>query len=521
MESSRSGIPLIDRAEIVRHRTALISSEGTFTYSELLDTSARVSSSLLGCKKDLQGARVAFLTPPSFEYVATLWGVWRAGGIAIPLSLKDTRPELEYVITNSGASILIAHRDFEPIIKSIAKDHHIRFESTTHLINNDIKMLPRLDMNSKATILYTSGTTSKPKGVVATHNNIEAQVTSLVKAWEWTKNDHILNALPLHHVHGIINALTCALWVGATCEILPRFDADQIWSRLSDGDLTLYMAVPTSYKALINKWNSASSAKQKVMSKGSSKLRMMVSGSDKLEIPTLKEWHAITGQILLERYGMTEIGMALSNPLHGKRVPGCVGNSLPGVKVRIVKLDTETISDGGKHIHGEQIRDETVPGEIQVNGPNVFKEYWGMPETTASSFTKDGWFCTGDMAIVEDGQYRILGRASQDFMISGGENVNLKEIEEILSTHPDIKECTVVAVPDKYWGKAVSTAVTLRKGTRLTRDGLRDWARDKLANHKLPQKILVQDSLPRTAVGKVMKPEIVKLFLEKDNVTQN
>lgn len=519
MESSRSSITLIDRAEAVQHRTALISSEGQFTYKTLLDASARISSALLDQTQDLRGARVAFLTPPSFQYVAILWGIWRAGGVAIPLSLRDTQPELEYVIANSGASILIAHPIFEPIIKSIANDHFIRFESTTDLINSGIKPLPRVDMNRRATILYTSGTTSKPKGVVATHANIEAQVTSLVKAWEWTKDDHILNALPLHHVHGIINALTCALWVGAVCEILPRFDADQIWSRLSDEDLTLYMAVPTSYKALINKWNSASTSKQKVMSKGSAKLRMMVSGSDKLEISTMEEWYAITGQILLERYGMTEIGMALSNPLHGERVPGSVGTPLPGVEVRMVQLDTESINDRGNHIHGRKIIDDCVPGELQVNGPSVFKEYWRMPKTTSSAFTKDGWFCTGDMAIVEKGRYRILGRASQDFMISGGENVNLREIEEVISTHPDIQECTVVAVPDEYWGKAVSTAITLHEGARLTRESLRDWARDKLANHKLPQKILVQDSLPRTAVGKVMKPEVVKLFLDKDNMS--
>ena len=512
---SRSGIPLIDRAEAFRDRTAIVASEGTFTYGDLLDASGRVAAALLGGRQDLQGARVAFLVPPGFQYVSALWGVWRAGGVAMPLSLKDTPPELGYTVGDAEARVLIAHPETEAKLRPIAEERGVSFESITELMDGPDGTLPRVDMSRRATVLYTSGTTSKPKGVVATHANVEAQVTSLVEAWEWTQEDHILNALPLHHVHGIINALACALWVGATCEILPRFDADEAWDRLAEGDLTLYMAVPTSYKALIRAWHDAAETQQRAMSDGSSKLRLMVSGSDKLEVATLEEWQAITGHALLERYGMTEIGMALSNPLHGERVAGSVGIPLPSVEVRVVELDTEAISDGGEHSHGELVSDEGVLGELQVRGPNVFKEYWDRPEATAAGFPEDGWFCTGDMVVVEDGRYRILGRASQDFMISGGENVNLREVEEVISTHPDIEACAVVAVPDEYWGKAVSAAVTLRDGAQMTRDGLREWAKNRLASHKLPQKLLVRDTLPRTAVGKVMKPEVVKLFLDE------
>ena len=510
----------MDRAEAFRNRTAVVASEGEFTYADLLDASARVAAALLGGRQDLQEARVAFLAPPGFQYTAVLWGAWRAGGVAMPLSLRDTRPELEYTIDDAGATLLIAHPSTEAALRPIAEERGIRFESTTELMDGPHGTLPRVDMSRRATVLYTSGTTSKSKGVVVTHANIEAQVTSLVEAWEWTRDDHILNALPLHHVHGIVNALACALWVGAACEILPRFDADRVWARLAEGDLTLYMAVPTSYRALIKTWNGSTEPQRRAMSEGSSKLRLMVSGSDKLDIATLNEWRTITGHVLLERYGMTEIGMALSNPLHGDRVAGSVGTPLPGVEVRVVELDTDAVSGEGEHDHGALVSDDGAPGELQVRGPGVFQQYWGRPEATGAAFSEDGWFCTGDVVAVKDGRYRILGRASQDFMISGGENVSLREVEEVISAHPDIEACAVVAAPDEYWGKAVAAAVTLRGGAQMTRDDLREWARNRLADHKLPRKLLVRGDLPRTSMGKVMKPEVVRLFLDKDEPVQ-
>ena len=185
-------------------------------------------------------------------------------------------------------------------------------------------------------ILYTSGTTSKPKGVVTTHANVAAQIKSLVDAWEWSASDRILLCLPLHHVHGIINVVGCALWSGATCEMLPRFDANAVWDRIAGGELTLFMAVPTVYTKLIAAWDAASPARRAELSQACSRLRLMVSGSAALPVSTLQRWQEISGHTLLERYGMTEIGMALSNPLRGERVPGSVGTPLPGVEVRLV-----------------------------------------------------------------------------------------------------------------------------------------------------------------------------------------
>ena len=331
-------------------------------------------------------------------------------------------------------------------------------------------------------ILYTSGTTSDPKGVVATHRNVEAQVESLVEAWGWSSGDYILNHLPLHHVHGIINAMSCALWVGATCELLPRFDAEGVWSRIIDGDLTLYMAVPTVYKALIAAWESGSPDWKMEASAACANLRLMVSGSDALPVDTFERWEQISGHRLLERYGMTEIGMALSNPVRGDRIPGHVGTPLPGVKVRLADLDLAAFEETGERRYGDNHVGLNTPGELQVRGSGVFREYWRKPEATREAFTDDGWFYTGDIASVnEDGVYRIWGRASQDLIISGGENVSALEVQRELLMHPEIDSCAVVGVKDPFWGNAVSAAVITRNGSGLDRDTLREWAKGRLA----------------------------------------
>ncbi len=507
----KQGIPLIGRAAVHGDRTAVVDDTGVYSYRALLASSARAASVLLAGSADLGEARAAFLAPPGFEYVAVQWGIWRAGGIAVPFAVSHPEAELEYTVDDADASVVVAHPMFADRLRPIAEARGLRFVLTTDLLDGSTveRPLPDIDVDRAAMILYTSGSTGRPKGVVTTHANVQAQVTTLVDAWGWTPGDRILNVLPLHHVHGIINAMTCAFWIGATCELQPSFDPRRVWERLSGGGLTLFMAVPTTYKALIREWESADAPRKKAMSSGASGLRLMVSGSDALMVDTLERWKEITGHVLLERYGMTEIGMALSNPLRGERVPGHVGMPLPGVEIRLVDLDVD--EEAGRRRHG----DETAagrPGEIQIRGPSVFREYWRRPDATREAFTDDGWFCSGDVASLEDGGYRIWGRASQDIVITGGENVSAKEVEQVLSAHPSVRACAVVGTPDAYWGSAVSAAVVADDGHDLTRESLRDWARDKLAPYKLPQVVRVVDSLPMNAMGKVVKPEVRKLF---------
>jgi acyl-CoA synthetase (AMP-forming)/AMP-acid ligase II len=332
--SAESELPLIARAKSHGERTAILDLEGVFTYRQLLDASARIAACLLDGAQDLREKRVAFLTPPGFEYAAVQWGVWRAGGIAVPLCVSHPRPELEHVILDADADIVVAHPAFMEILGSIAHEHGRRLLTTPAIRHAAEVALPRVDEDRRALILYTSGTTSKPKGVVTTHRNIAAQVTSLVSAWGWSSEDHILHVLPLHHIHGIINVLTCALWAGARCQMLPRFDAEEVWNRFIEDDLTLFMAVPTIYSRLIAAWEAAAPARQQAMSAVCARLRLMVSGSAALPVPVLKKWQEISGHVLLERYGMTEIGMGISNPLQGERMPGHVAGAEPAVDER-------------------------------------------------------------------------------------------------------------------------------------------------------------------------------------------
>ncbi|MGA2979865.1 MAG: acyl-CoA synthetase [Terriglobales bacterium] len=509
-------LPLIARAQQDEGRTAVVDSQGAllYTYSDLLDASARVAAGLLTGHGDLQEKRVAFVVTPGFPWVAVQWGIWQAGGVAVPLPLNSTRPELEYFIDDTGASTVVFDALAAPLLSPIAAARGIRALSYDELaarqaselpdVTPDIvpnlarNLAPEIASERRAMILYTSGTTNRPKGVVTTHANITAQITSLVEAWEWSAGDRILLCLPLHHVHGIINVVCCALWSGATCEILPRFDANVVWDRIAGSNVTLFMAVPTVYAKLIAAWDAASPEFRARLSQACSRLRLMVSGSAALPVSTLERWKEISGHTLLERYGMTEIGMALSNPLRGERVPGSVGTPLPSVEVQVVGEDGEPVAPG-------------TPGEIEVRGPSVFGEYWGKPDATRDAF-RDGWFRTGDTAVVENGIYRILGRTNIDILKTGGHKVSALEIEEALREHPAIAECAVVGVSDPEWGQRVAAAVVVNEGDTLDLPSLRTWARELLAAHKLPSRLLVLDALPRNAMGKVMKPAVAALF---------
>jgi malonyl-CoA/methylmalonyl-CoA synthetase len=504
---SRICHPLIAQAQRHGGRTAILDSQGVrhYTYNELVDTSSRVAAALLDGRNDLLGQdlredRVAFLVTPGFAWVAVQWGIWRAGGIAVPLPLNSAKPELEYLIDDTGTSTLIFDAPAASLLSPIAADRGIRALAYETLAATRATQMqsPEINIDRRAMILYTSGTTSRPKGVVTTHANISAQIMSLIEAWEWSASDRIVLCLPLHHVHGIINVVSCALWSGATCEMLPRFDADAVWDRIASGKLTLFMAVPTIYAKLIAAWDAASPERRTLLSEASGGLRLMVSGSAALPVTTLQRWREISGHTLLERYGMTEIGMALSNPLRGERAPGSVGTPLPSVEVQLVGEAGEPVAPG-------------TPGEIEVRGPSVFAEYWGQPDATRDAF-RNGWFRTGDTARVEDGVYRILGRTNIDILKTGGHKVSALEIEEALREHPAIAECAVVGVPDPEWGERVAAAVVVNEGDALDLPSLRDWARALLAAHKLPSRLLVLETLPRNAMGKVMKPAVAALF---------
>lgn len=481
---------------------AILDTQGAHTYETLWFKSAQIAHQLLAGRSDLNQERIAFMVSPGLDYVATIWGIWKAGGIAVPLCLSYPLPSLAYVIEDTQAAALVVEPTFSELLQDYAQEKAIPFHRVKDLQVGPVTSdLPDLNLSRGALILYTSGTTSVPKGVLTTHANLEAQISTLIAAWQWTSDDHTLCLLPLHHVHGLINVVSCALWAGATLQFLHPFQADTVFSIFLEGKVNVFMAVPTIYFKLIAEFDSYSNEKQEALKACMKAFRLMVSGSAALPVSVMDNWEKISGHRLLERYGMTEIGMAISNPYQGERRAGYIGIPLPGVKVRLVDDQDQNVFLG-------------QPGEIQIQGPGVFAKYWGKTEATAKAFTPDGWFKTGDIAVVETGYYRILGRDSIDIIKSGGYKISALEIEEVLRSNEQIKDCAVVGIPNEEWGELV--AAVLVPESELKLDALKDWLKERLPSYKSPKVYQILADLPRNAMGKVVKNELKSIFSAKN-----
>jgi malonyl-CoA/methylmalonyl-CoA synthetase len=495
-----SGLPeLMQRALDHGTRVAFTETNGQVTYAQLLERSETIAATLLNGASDLNEQRIAFAAPAGSDYAAIQWAIWRAGGIAVPLNIHATTGELQHCTGDAAVTTLVTLSGLLEQFAPLCEAQGINLICLDQLSLEQRCTLPELDLSRRAMIIFTSGTTSKPKGVVTTHCNIQAQVTTLIDAWQWQAEDVIPLFLPMHHVHGIINVMTCALWAGATIDAYEDgFDLPRVCQRVSEQAYTLFMAVPTIYVKLIQALEQMDPAEKTATCAGFATMRLMVSGSAALPVTIHQQWRQLTGQVLLERYGMTEIGMALSNPYDGERRPGCVGMPLPGVAVEL--HDEE----------GQIVTTEGEPGEIWVQGSNVFLEYWQNPKATAESFTRQ-WFHTGDVAVLEGGYYRIMGRQSVDIIKSGGYKLSALEIENVLLDHPAIAECAVVGIEDPTWGELVAAALVIRAGHTLTRESLAQWASDKMSGYKIPRKLVFANDLPRNAMGKVIKAEVAAL----------
>jgi malonyl-CoA/methylmalonyl-CoA synthetase len=480
-------------------KVALVEGGNAFTYAQVESRIVQFASGLLAGRSDLEEARVAFLIPAGVDYVTALHGAWRAGGIAIPLNVASAESEWEHCLSSAGVTQVIANEQTLGSIAGLCDRLAIPVATVSDTRTDRVSPLPELAPTRRAMIVFTSGTTSKPKGAVTTHGNIAAQIETLITAWEWQADDVIPLFLPLHHVHGIINVLSCALCAGATVHAMPKLDLPTLCAQVAADTFSVFMAVPTIYVKLIDYLETLEDQDVEVICEGFANMRLNVSGSAACPVEVFGEWQQLTGQVLLERYGMTEIGMALSNPYRGERRPGYVGRPLPDVTVQLVDEEGGIVSEEG------------VPGEIWIQSPTVFLEYWGNVEATEASFS-DGWFCTGDIAVIEDGYYRIMGRSSVDIIKSGGYKLSALEIENTLLAHPQIAEVAVVGIADRTWGEAVAAVVALRGDGDMTLETLKAWCSGQLSSYKVPKQLRVVDALPRNAMGKVMKPSLKPLF---------
>ncbi|TPX22558.1 hypothetical protein DIZ76_014434 [Coccidioides immitis] len=542
----------------------------TFNYGNLLGDTLRAQEKLLQIAGrnpavgGVQGRPVAFLAENSYDYVVTLLSVLALDGIALPLSPAFPVGELRYILDNSQAGILLATGKYASKAKEVVEGdlENVPVVEIIDKINVGGGTVSELQFENRSQnggmMLYTSGTTNRPKGVLLPQSALMAQTQSLVEAWEYSPRDRLLHLLPLHHIHGTVNAILAPLLAGSSIEFMFPFNPTAVWNRFAasflrsqcgsqagnTAPITFFTAVPTIYNRLLSTHATLPPETQEAAKVAISPrhLRLNISGSAALPTPTKSAWTNLSGgNILLERYGMTEVGMALSCSLDfADRVDGSVGWPLPSVQARLVDTDTNEVIQPGEEIDQDgRLR----VGEIQLRGPTIFKEYWRNEKATSEEFVPDPdgkgqWFKTGDVAIRRAVQgsgkssgswargpmYFIQGRKSVDIIKTGGEKVSALEVERELLSLPQIAEAAVVGLPSEQWGQKVAAILVLnptsslfsganggKKEKKFSALDMRRALKDKLAPYKIPQEMRVLDGgLPRNAMGKVNKKVLVK-----------
>jgi malonyl-CoA/methylmalonyl-CoA synthetase len=457
-----------------------------YTFGDL-DRRANRMASVLAARGVSAGDRLAIFLSNRIEYVDLFLAATRLGVIVVPINILYREREAGHILHDSLPKALVVAgtapaESNVPVwqVDELTAEARTSGAAATRIPLND---------GTPAALIYTSGTTGAAKGAIITHGNLAANALALVDAWRIAADDRLLLALPLFHVHGLGNGVHCWLRSGCRTRLLERFDHASAAATLLDFRPTLFFGVPTMYVRLLD----VDGASARDIGRS---LRLAVTGSAALAPQILSEFERLYGQRILERYGMTETLMTLSNPYDGERRAGTVGFPLPGVETRIVDDSGRDVATG------------TV-GELVVKTPTLCAGYWNQPELTASAF-KDGWFQTGDLAMrSDDGYYTLCGRRS-DLIISGGFNIYPREIEELLGEHPAVAEVAVAGAPDRVRGQVPIGFVVLAEGASVGEADLIEFCRARLASFKVPRTIRFVDRLPRTALGKVQKTALVK-----------
>jgi malonyl-CoA/methylmalonyl-CoA synthetase len=490
-------------------KTAVIFEQTAYTYKQIDEEVARYSSMLhrLGMKP---GDRVAIQLPKCMDFIFLELAVMSEGGIVLPLNSEYKQQEVQYFLADSESSFFFTDHDRflrfhgiseslpnlvtvvagqgEPTgplsLESLLADADPAYTRTYPVGGDDIAM-----------IIYTSGTTGRSKGAMMSHGNLIANMEALHDSWEWSASDVLLHVLPMFHVHGLFVALHGGLHAGATVIMHEKFDPSRVWHTVDQGECTILMGVPTMYQRLVNEWERMEPRPR------TSAMRLFISGSGPLLASQFNRFEKETGYRILERYGMTEAGMIASNPIDSSgRIAGSVGFPLPGVSIRVADA-------AGTDMPAGEV------GEVLIRGKSVFRGYWRMPEKTAESF-QDGWFKSGDLGYLDPqdpGRLFLVGRA-KELIITGGYNVYPKEIEDVLESHDSVKEAAVIGLPDEDFGEKVFAVVSLAEEGAVPAAKLIEYCRERLAGYKCPKQVVEVDALPRNAMGKIQKTQLVERF---------
>jgi malonyl-CoA/methylmalonyl-CoA synthetase len=447
----------------------------TLSYGDMARLSRRIAAALLTYGVE-PGDRVVAQVDKSPEAVALYLACLRIGGVFVPLNTAYTAAEVEYFVQDAAPKIVVGPTELDEIANATAEP---------------ALPIAVTDANALAALLYTSGTTGRSKGAMLTRGNISSNALTLAREWRFTRDDVLLHALPIFHVHGLFVAINTVLAAGSSMLFLPKFSAAEVIQALPRA--TVMMGVPTFYTRLLEEPD----LKREV----TAKVRLFVSGSAPLLADTHREFRARTGQAILERYGMSETLMNTSNPYSGERVPGSVGPALPGVEVRITDPKS-----------GAVLRERGAVGMIEVRGPNVFRGYWRMPDKTAAELRSNGFFITGDLGRIDERGYLYIVGRIKDVVITGGYNVYPSEVERELNALPGVAESAVIGLPHPDFGEAVTAIVIAERGATLDEASIRSTLELRLAKYKVPKRVLVTNDLPRNAMGKIQKSALREQF---------
>ncbi len=479
-------------------------SEGWLTGDALTARSAAAAARLAAHGVG-PGDRVLLSGPNGSALAVTHVGVLRLGAVVVPVNGAYRAAEVRHIARDSGAAAaVVADAGWSPWIAegapgAVVLDLAVVGDPSPVDGSIAVPALDRVTGDRPALIGYTSGTTGAPKGAVLSHANLLAGVEALRVAWRWAPEDRLVLCLPLFHMHGLGVGLHGTLAVGASAVLLDGFDTDRVLDVARAHGATLFFGVPTMYHRF--------AASPRVGELAA--FRLCVAGSAALPASVHATLEERAGVRVLERYGMTETVMLVSNPYDGERRPGSVGLPLPGVELRMARAGRAPVGLAAAAADGET-------GEILVRGPNVFGGYWQRPDADSDAFV-DGWFRTGDLGVVDpDGYVRIAGRA-KELIISGGFNIHPREVEDVLAEHDAIAEVAVVGLPSEEWGEEVAAFVVVAPAcTAPSVDDLRSFGAVRLARFKLPRQVVVVDALPRNALGKVVKHELRALVERRD-----
>ena len=462
-------------------------SEVIYSYADMDHLSSLVATHLAE-RGLVSGDRIFVQVEKSVNVILLYLACLRSGIVYVPLNTQYLKDELEFFVADANPKIIITDNERRRIFEIFTKTSNILILDELMAHSENIKnpevdyQLAKSSSDVEAAMLYTSGTTGKPKGALISHKNLIANAQALTSAWDWSQDDVLLHALPVFHVHGLFVGLNLPLMNGSSIIYLDKFSSKEVVKILPKS--TVFMGVPTYYVRML--------AESGLTKDSCRKIRVFISGSAPLLEQTSLEFKKKTGHEIVERYGMTETGMNTSNPLQGLRKPGSVGIPLKGVQIR-TRNDSGCISGEGE------------AGEIEVKGQNVFAGYWKREEYRSRDFTEDGFFKTGDLGRIDREGYLFLIGRKKDLIISGGLNVFPKEVELVIDSFPEVKESAVIGSPHPDFGEQVVAVIVLEETARLDKPTLINRMKNKIASFKIPKEVFFLDELPRNAMGKVQK----------------